>query len=80
MREAVDLRRQALVLLEAVVLNFEEEVVLAEHVAIGVGEAAGVVVLVGEDGFVEIAAQAGGEADQALSSARASRSLSMRGL
>ena len=66
MREAVDLRREPLVLLEAVILNFEEEIVLAEDVAIGVGEAARVVVLVGEDGFVEVAAQAGREADEAF--------------
>ncbi len=65
-REAVDLRREALVLLEPVILNFEEEVLLAEHLAIGISEAAGVVVFVVEDGFVEVAAQAGREADQAF--------------
>ena len=58
--------REALVLFEAVVLNFEEEVVLAEDVAVGVGDAAGVVVLIVEDGFVEVAAEAGGEADEAF--------------
>ena len=64
--EAIDLRDEALVLFEAVVLNFEEEIVFAEDVAIGVSEAAGIVVLVGEDGFVEVAAQAGREADEAF--------------
>jgi hypothetical protein len=36
--EGVHLRGEALVLLEAVILNFEEEILLAEDVAIGVGE------------------------------------------
>ena len=65
-RQAVDLRREALVLLEAVVLNFEEEILLAEDVAVGVGQAAGVFVFVVEDGFVEVAAQARREADEAF--------------
>ncbi len=65
-RQAVDLRRQPLVLLEAVILNFEEEVLLAEDVAIGIGQAAGVVVFIVEDGFVEVAAQARREADEAF--------------
>ena len=64
--KAVDLRSQPLVLLEAVILNFEEEVLFAEDVAIGVGEAARVFVFVGEDGFVEVAAQARREADEAF--------------
>ena len=59
-----------LVLLEAVVLHFEEEVVLAEHVRVFVGEAAGVVVLVGQEGFVDVAAQAGRQRDQAFGVAR----------
>jgi hypothetical protein len=57
---------ETLVLFKPVVLDFEEEVFLAEDVSIGVCEAAGVVVFFGEDGFVEVAAQAGGEADEAL--------------
>ena len=59
LRELVHQRDQALVLIEAVVLNLEEEIVAAEDVGIGVGEAAGVVVTIGEDGLVELAAQAG---------------------
>ena len=64
--EAVELRGEAGVLFEVMVLDFEEEVILAEYVVVGVGEAAGVVVLVGEDGFVDVAAQAGGHGDQAF--------------
>ena len=64
--EAVHLRDETLVLLEPVILDFEKEIFFSEDVAIGIREAAGVVVFFGEDGFVEIAAQAGGEADQAF--------------
>jgi len=64
--EAVDLRGEALILLEAVILNFEEVVVFAEEVAIFVGEAAGVFVVFVEDGFVDVSAEAGGEADEAF--------------
>ena len=64
LREAIELRGEALVLLQVVVLHFEEEVVAAEDVGVGVGQAAGVVVLVGENGFGDVAAQAGGHADQ----------------
>ena len=64
--EAVDLGDEALILFEAVVLNFEEEIVFAEHLAVGVGEAAGIIVFIVEDSFVEIAAEAGGEADEAF--------------
>ena len=67
-REAVDLGGEACILFEAVVLNFEEEVVFAEHLLVGVGHAARVFVPVGEDGFVKIAAEAGGEADEAFGS------------
>ncbi len=48
------------------VLHFEEEVLLAEHVRVLVGEAAGFVVAVRQQGFVDVAAEAGGHRDQAL--------------
>ena len=64
MREAVQLRREALVLLQVMVLHFQEEIVAPEDVGVGVGQAAGVFVLVGEDGLRDMAAQAGGHADQ----------------
>jgi hypothetical protein len=59
-------REQALVLLHAVVLQFEEEVPAAEDVYVGVSEAAGFLVAIGEQGFVDVAAQAGRERDEAL--------------
>ena len=55
-----------LVLLQAVILNFEEEIVLAEHVGVAVGQALGFLVAVRQDGFVDVAAQAGRQRDQAL--------------
>src|SRR5579863_6128205 len=64
--EAIDLGDETLVLVEPMVLNFEKEVFLAEDVAVGVSEPAGVVVFFGENGFVEVAAQAGREADEAF--------------
>ena len=54
-RELVDQRDEPLILLQAVVLDFEEEIVLAEDVGIGVRHAAGFVVAVGEDGLVDVA-------------------------
>ena len=48
------------------VLHFEEEIVLAEDVGIGVRQAPRFVVLVGEDGLGDVAAQAGRHADQSL--------------
>jgi hypothetical protein len=65
-RQAVDFGSKALVLFEAVVLNLEEEIVLAEELAVVVGEAFGFVAFFVEDGFVNVAAEAGGEADEAF--------------
>ena len=64
--EAVDEGEEGLVFIETVVLEFEEEVVLAEEVGVFVGEAAGFVVAVGEEGFVDVAAKASGEGDEAF--------------
>jgi hypothetical protein len=50
---------------EALILNFEEEIGFAEEVAEAVGRAAGVVEAIVEEGFVDFAAEAGGEADEA---------------
>src|ERR1035437_3049986 len=63
-RQPVDRRYQALVLFEVVVLDFEEEIAFAEDVRIGVCGAAGFVVAVGQQDFGNVAAQAGGHADQ----------------
>ena len=64
--EAVEERVDYFVLVELVVLHFEEEVVLAEDVCVLVGEAAGVFVFIGDQGFVDVAAEAGGEGDDAF--------------
>src|ERR1017187_8161809 len=64
MREAVEFRGQAAVLLEVMVLDFEKEILAAEDVGVGVRQALGVVVLVGKNGLRNVAAQAGGHADQ----------------
>jgi len=63
-RQPVDGRHQALILFEVVVLNFEEEIAFAEDVRVGVGGTAGIVVAVGQQDFGNVAAQAGGHADQ----------------
>ncbi len=55
---------------EAVVLQFQEEILLPEQVGVFVGEPARVVVTIGEQRFVDVAAQAGRERDQALGMAR----------
>ena len=70
LREPVDRGGEAFVLLQAVVLNLEEEVVLAENVRVGQGQAAGVVVAVREDGLVHVAAQARRHGNQTLRVAR----------
>ena len=62
----VQLRGEALVLLQVMVLNFEEEILLAEDVGVCVRQAPRIVVLVGEHGLGDVAAQAGRHADQSL--------------
>ena len=56
--------------LQAVILQFEEEILGAEQVGVFVGDAARVFVAVLQQGFVDVAAQARGERDQALGVAR----------
>jgi hypothetical protein len=53
-------------LIQAVILDLQEKILLAEHVGVAVGQALGFLVSVGEDGFVDVAAQAGGHRDQAF--------------
>ncbi|MCG3774995.1 MAG: hypothetical protein JW395_1823 [Nitrospira sp.] len=65
-RQAVDLGRQPFVLFEAVVLDFEEEVLLPEHLLIAIGIAFGFVVFIVENALVQVAAEACGQADQAF--------------
>src|SRR6185312_3314181 len=64
--QPVDLRQQDLVLIEPVILQLQEEVVFSEKVGIFVGKPLGIVVLVREQGFVDIASQAGGHGDQSF--------------
>ncbi len=66
LRHAADLRHGDFVLIEMVVLHLEEEIVFSEQILVFVGEAARIFVAVGEERFVDIAAQAGGERDQAF--------------
>ena len=65
-REAGDSGDEAFILLQTVVLQFEEEVVLAEDFGVGASEIAGFGVVVAEERFVEIAAETGREADDAF--------------
>ena len=60
----VDERHDALVFVELMVLNLEEEVVRPEHVDVLACEAAGVVVLVGHEGLIHVAAEARGHGDE----------------
>ena len=60
------MRQQLPVEIEPVVLDFEIEVVLPENVEVGVGEASPFLVAFVEQGFVQIASQASGGADQPL--------------
>ena len=69
-RQAMDLRQHFLIRIQAVILQLQEEILLAEQVAVLVGQALGFVVAVGQQGFVDIAAQAGRERDQAFGMAR----------
>jgi hypothetical protein len=64
--KAEQVRQELLVEIEAVVLDLDEEIVLAEDVLVLVGETAAVVVALLNEGFVDLTAQAGGEANQAL--------------
>jgi hypothetical protein len=54
------------VLIEIVILNFQEEVFLAEDFGVFAGHLAGFVVLIFEERFVDVAAEAGREADEAF--------------
>ena len=65
-REAQQLLVQRPLLGQAVVLELEEEVALAEDVAVLAGEAAGLVPVVGLERPRDLAAEAGAEADEPL--------------
>ena len=64
--QPVEHRQHALVLLQPVVLNFQEEILLPEQIAIFVGQPLGVVVAIGQQRFVDVAAQARRKRDQSL--------------
>ena len=64
--QAADLRHQDFVLVETVILHFEKEVIAAEDVRVFVSESFRLVVLVVDDGFVDVAAQAGRHGDQSF--------------
>ncbi len=70
MRVSCDSRQQLgdhdLVLIQAVILNLEEEILLAEHVGVAVRQPLGFLVAIGHDRLVDVAAQAGRHRDQAL--------------
>ena len=51
LREPVQLRDHDLVLIQAVILNLQKEIVLAEHVGVAVGQALGFLVAVGHAAF-----------------------------
>ena len=61
-----DFRNQLVVLVQVVILNFQEKVLRAEDFPVGPGELAGVFVLVFQQRFVDVAAQTGGKADDAF--------------
>ena len=69
-RQAMHLRHHLSIRIQAVILQFQEEILLAEEVAVFVGQALGFVVAIGQQGFVDIAAQACRERDQAFRMAR----------
>ena len=69
-REAVNQGQHFGVGIEAMVLQFEKEIVLAEQVCIFVSQPARIFVLIGQQRLVHIAAQAGRQRDQALGVAR----------
>lgn len=48
------------------VLNFQEKIVAAEEICIFVGEFEAFVITIGHEGFIDIAAEAGGEGDEAF--------------
>ena len=66
LREADEVAVDARVLLEALVLDFEEEIAFAENIVQTVGVRAGLIVLFGEEGVGDFAAQTGGERDQSF--------------
>ena len=65
-RQAIDQRQHARVRLQAVILQFQEEILRAEQVGVFVGHALGLVVAVRQQRFVDVAAQARRQRDQAL--------------
>ncbi len=69
-RQAMHQRHDFGVGLQAVILQFEEEILGAEQVCVFVGDAARVFVAVLQESFVDVAAQACRERDQALGVAR----------
>ncbi len=66
LREPVDQGHDDAVLIEVMILHFQEEVVLPEHVGVLVGEAAGFLVAIGEQGLVDVASEARRKRNQAL--------------
>ena len=65
-RQAIDQRQHALIGFQAVILQFEEEILRAEQVGVFVRDAARVFVAIGQQCFVDIAAQARRQRDQTL--------------
>ncbi len=65
-RQAAQVRDHNAVRVEPVILDLEEEVAAAEQVGVLVGEFAGVVVALGDQCLIDVAAQAGRQRDQAF--------------
>ena len=64
--QAVDHGEHARIRLQAVVLQFQEEILRAEQVGVFVGQALGFFVTVRQQGLIDVAAQARRQRDQAL--------------
>ena len=65
-RQSIHQRHQTLILLHAMILNFQEEIVFAVDVAILVGQFLTLLILVSQQRFVDVATQAGGHCDEAF--------------
>ena len=65
-REPVEFGNYPLILIEVVILHFKEKVAAAKYVGVGVSLPPGLFVPVRKNGLSYLAAQAGGEGDQAL--------------
>jgi len=66
----MDMRKHARILIQSVILQLQEEILLAEEVAVFVRQTFGFVIAIGQQGFVDIAAKTGRERDQSFGMSR----------